>query len=86
MISDLLDFSKLESGQLTVKKALFEVDALLMTTVRMFEKRAMEKHLEVVVTCEDAASRLSLSARCFVCRLLLFLFSTQSDWRKLVTT
>ncbi|VAW75847.1 hypothetical protein MNBD_GAMMA15-2523 [hydrothermal vent metagenome] len=44
-IDDILDLSKIESGQLHLEKIEFDLFALINTTLRIFESQAAEKHV-----------------------------------------
>jgi len=48
MISDLLDVSKAESGQLTLNNAPYRVDSLIEMSVHLFEHRAWMGNLTLV--------------------------------------
>lgn len=44
-IDDILDLSKIESGQLHLEEVEFDLFALISTTLRIFESQAAEKHI-----------------------------------------
>ncbi|MBI4906446.1 MAG: response regulator [Acidobacteria bacterium] len=60
VINDVLDFSKVEAGKLTIEEAPFHLSQLISETMRMLSLRAHEKDLDLIVDCDpDVPSRLS---------------------------
>jgi len=49
-IDDILDLSKIESGQLYLEEVEFDLFALISTTLRIFESQAAEKHISLQET------------------------------------
>ncbi len=49
-IDDILDLSKIESGQLDLEGVEFDLFALINTTLRIFEAQAVEKHIALQET------------------------------------
>ena len=47
MISDLLDFSKAESGQLTLVQAPFRAEKIISRSLRLFEHRAAKSRVQI---------------------------------------
>ena len=54
IISDTLDFSKIESGKLDIEPEEFTVDKLLNSTFSLFEARAKEKMIRFTLTIDPA--------------------------------
>jgi two-component system sensor histidine kinase RpfC len=51
-IDDILDLSKIESGQLYLEEVEFDLFALISTTLRIFESQAAEKHIGLQETID----------------------------------
>ena len=67
MISDLLDFSKLEVGQLALRRAPFEPYHLMRSCVELFEKRAAHEGVELTLVHHRNVER---DGRClWFCRI-----------------
>ena len=54
IINDILDFSKIEAGKMTIEAVPFEVDRLIIETLRTLTLRAQEKGLELVLDIDPA--------------------------------
>ena len=58
ILNDILDLSKIESGQMTFEDSVFDVDAILNSLNRMFSLRAHEKSLEFTLIRDDGVPSL----------------------------
>jgi CheY-like chemotaxis protein len=47
ILNDILDFSKIEAGQIAIEKRVFDIDELVDSMGRLFNKSAQEKGLEL---------------------------------------
>ena len=54
LIDDILDFSKLEAGRLTLERIPFRLDEVLAHVATMIQQRAEEKQLEVLIDVDPA--------------------------------
>ncbi len=48
IINDILDYSKIEAGNMEIKSAAFDLEALLLETIDLYKARAIEKSLELI--------------------------------------
>jgi signal transduction histidine kinase/CheY-like chemotaxis protein len=59
IINDILDFSKIESGRMELYPAEYSVREMLEKAKQLIEPRVLDKHLNLVVSCEQSVpSRL----------------------------
>lgn len=58
LISDVLDFSKIEEGKLTLDSHLFDLEELVQKTVRSFRYRAEEKGLSLRVEYDGCREKM----------------------------
>jgi len=52
-LNDVLEFSKMEAGQLTVEEEPFDIIATLEETVYLFSTKALEKNLEMILNTDS---------------------------------
>lgn len=52
-LNDILEFSKMENGQLTAEEEPFDIIATLEETVYLFSTKALEKNLEMVLNTDS---------------------------------
>jgi len=71
LISDLLDFGKIQSGTLSVKTASVEVAELVKTAVEPFEEKCQRKNLRLLTEIDPAVSWV----RCDFTRLVQVLWN-----------
>ncbi|MGE5318570.1 MAG: response regulator [Hyphomicrobiaceae bacterium] len=53
IINDILEFSKIEAGKLTIEKVAFSPVALMQGVADLFQARALEKNLHLTLTLPD---------------------------------
>ena len=70
MISDLLDFSKAESGQLTLVQTPFRAEKIISRALRLFEHRAAKTRVQIL---RGAGLRFPEESRCFCSFFLLLM-------------
>jgi len=60
ILNDILDYSKIEAGRMTIELAPFDLDTLLETLKNLFSQRASEKNLqfEILVSPEKTPRQL----------------------------
>jgi signal transduction histidine kinase/CheY-like chemotaxis protein len=54
IINDILDFSKIEAGKLTIERIDFNLRKLCENSVNLFEEKALEKPLEMVIEYDES--------------------------------
>jgi two-component system, sensor histidine kinase and response regulator len=54
IINDILDFSKIEAGKLVVEAIPFSASTVLEDTVELLAPRALEKKVELVLSCDPS--------------------------------
>ncbi len=57
ILNDILDFSRLEAGRMTIADSLFDLDAVLDNLGKLFADRALEKNLAFTIKAEPDVPR-----------------------------
>jgi signal transduction histidine kinase/ActR/RegA family two-component response regulator len=57
VLNDILDISKIESGQLEIESAVFDMEALFDSIAKLYSPKAREKELTMEVNLSESAKR-----------------------------
>lgn len=53
IINDILDYSKIEAGNMEIKKGTFDLEKLVLDTIEIYKVRAIEKSLELIADIDS---------------------------------
>lgn len=71
IINDILDYSKIEAGKVTLEEAAFDPRAVLESVAELLAPRGFDKHLEIVTEVAPSVPRLLMGDEARIRQILL---------------
>ena len=71
VVSDILDFSELQSGKVEIEEEAYSITSTINDIINMSMARKSEKNIELIVDCDADVPRLLLGDEKKICRIIM---------------